>query len=345
MKVKPLPGKFLNKILDIYYRVRTGNPAYLRRYKKVLATRGRKLLGEINYDILYVVPPEDDGQWILHAICKELDKYFDGKSTFSTTNNILPESRVYFYSHYSLFRTALLKQPELIKSTNLVYYTHPRQFGYSESEVLFMLGLADKVICMNSGHAGLLRDLGLQNVEVVLAGADKHFFSCHRRTRRAVGFCSGYQPRKNGELMLSVISRMPDVTFRLCGRNWKKWHRWTELVALKNFEYIETSYDNYPDFYNSIDVLVSVSSVEGGPIPILEGMMSNVVPVASAIGHCPDVIEHGINGYLFDVSSDANLICQLIEQAFELDTDIRSTVEHLTWERFSRKVQGYAALA
>ena len=54
----------------------------------------------------------------------------------------------------------------------------------------------------------------------------------------------------------------------------------------------------YPDLYSKMDVFVSPSILEGGPVPILESMMSNCVPVASKTGFCPDIINHGQNGFL-----------------------------------------------
>ena len=32
-------------------------------------------------------------------------------------------------------------------------------------------------------------------------------------------------------------------------------------------------------------------------------MMSNCVPVASKTGFCPDIINHGQNGFLFDINA------------------------------------------
>jgi glycosyltransferase involved in cell wall biosynthesis len=107
---------------------------------------------------------------------------------------------------------------------------------------------------------------------------------------------------------------------------------------LLNFEYVETEYEMYPRYYRQMTVFVSVSFLEGGPIPLLEAMMGNVVPVASRTGFAADVIQHGKNGYLFDPHAPIEEVCELIEAAFSLTTDVRSTVLRYSWEAFAREV-------
>ncbi|HWI20083.1 MAG TPA: glycosyltransferase, partial [Vicinamibacterales bacterium] len=88
-----------------------------------------------------------------------------------------------------------------------------------------------------------------------------------------------------------------------------------------------------------MDVFVSLAQLEGGPIPLIETMMCNVVPVASRTGFAPDLITHGDNGFLFDVDAPASTIAELVQAALAHDVDIRASVAHLTWERFAGRVQ------
>ena len=74
-------------------------------------------------------------------------------------------------------------------------------------------------------------------------------------------------------------------------------------------------------------------------MPVLEAMMSNVIPVATRMGFCPDIIKHGHNGYLYDVDSPADHILDLIEQAYDNDNDIRASVSHLTWRAYSARIE------
>jgi hypothetical protein len=87
-----------------------------------------------------------------------------------------------------------------------------------------------------------------------------------------------------------------------------------------------------------MSVFVSASELEGGPIPLLEAMMSNAVPVASRTGFAPDIIEHGRNGFIFDVGATAETVAPLIEQAFGIDCDVHDTVRHCSWDHFAANV-------
>ena len=51
-----------------------------------------------------------------------------------------------------------------------------------------------------------------------------------------------------------------------------------------------------------IDVLVIPSLQEGLPLAALEAMANNVPVIASAVGDLPELIEHNVNGFLFDGS-------------------------------------------
>ncbi|MBD1845976.1 glycosyltransferase [Cyanobacteria bacterium FACHB-63] len=88
-----------------------------------------------------------------------------------------------------------------------------------------------------------------------------------------------------------------------------------------------------------MDVFVSASRLEGGPIPLIEAMMCNVFPVASDTGFSTDIIRHGENGFIFDVEASTDTICAYIEQAFTMDVDVHTTVKHLSWKNFSLDVQ------
>jgi glycosyltransferase involved in cell wall biosynthesis len=74
-------------------------------------------------------------------------------------------------------------------------------------------------------------------------------------------------------------------------------------------------------------------------VPLVEAMMSNVVPVATRTGFAPDLIRDGDNGFLCDIDAPACAVAALVERAFGSTADVRRTVEHLTWRRFSERIQ------
>lgn len=293
------------------------------------------------YDLVFVVLDLAKG-WILEAICREIAAFFPGKYCFHYSKSALPPAKAYFFAHYSFLPICLQLNPSIWGSKILVWHTHPRNdMGISNDELIYVLNRATKVICACSQFARLLISQGLQSQKVtyILGAADPHLFQPHERSNGAVGFCTAFYYRKEPERILNIIKRMRSRQFILLGKGWKNYDRFAEMQALPNFSYIEAPYTEYPQHYAKMDVFVSTAKLEGGPIPLIESMMCNIVPVASNTGFAPDLIIHGENGFIFDVDSSIEIICDLIEQAFQVQTNVRKTVENLSWENFSRSVQ------
>jgi glycosyltransferase involved in cell wall biosynthesis len=293
------------------------------------------------YDLVFVIYKETRG-WILEAICKEIANYFPGKYCYHDSTSYLPPSKAYFFSHYGLFPVCLQQNPHIWGAKSIVWYTHPKDIGVRNCELIYALNkAATKVVCTCSEFTRLLDSQGLSSKKTtfILGGADPEMFKPHQRLSSTVGFCSAYYPRKSPEKILSIIKMMPHKKFILLGRNWNQYERFAELIELPNLSYVEASYADYPSYYAQMDVFVSMAKLEGGPIPLIEAMMCNVFPVASKTGFAPDIITHGHNGFLFDIDSPLEVVCDLIEQAFHLQTDVRATVEHLSWKNFSLEIQ------
>ncbi|MCR9199803.1 MAG: glycosyltransferase family 4 protein [Planctomycetaceae bacterium] len=332
------------QLVDRARSVLTGRPAFEFAVDRAIRSAGTT--PEPVYDLVYILPPKNLHGWILEAICREIDAHVPGRTAFADLHERVPPARAYFYSHYGYFRTTLLSNPHVIHGNNVLFYTHPRELWYSEDELKYVLRSADSVLSMCSLFVSKVEQLGVppERIHTGLLGADPHMFQPHQRGVGRVGFCSAYQPRKSGDRILEIVRQMPHRRFVLCGKKWSAWEKFEELCGLPNFEYLELPYQQYPDFYESIDVFVSVSQLEGGPVPLIESAMCNVVPVCSDTGHARDIITPGENGFIFDVDAPVGEVCRLIDQACELRADIRSTVEHLTWARFSRQVQSVAGL-
>lgn len=318
---------------------------YKRAYLNFILNRLSLKRTEYEYDLVFVFySPEKGGRgWILEAICKEIANYYPGKTCFHYSQSSLPYAKAYFIIHYSLVPETLKRNPHIWGSKLLVWYTHPKQTGYSDQELAYALNRLTQVICSCSQFARLLNSKGVEKDKTtcVLGAADTNLFKYHERLNGVIGFCTAYYSRKSPQLTLDIIKSMPHRKFILLGRNWNKYDKFEELINLPNLSYIEAPYDDYPKYYAQMDVFVSPAKLEGGPIPLIEAMMSNAVPVASKTGFAPDIINHGENGFLFDVDSPTEVVCELIEKAYQVNTNIRKTVEHLTWERFSREIQKF----
>lgn len=292
-------------------------------------------------DVLFVVSPRNRG-WVLDTICQEVARRMPGDVGLHYLRRSLPKARTYFFSHYSLFQ-AVADRRKVTSASTIVLFTHPDHEGSRRAELVEALNRATWVLSMGSLHAGTLIDWGVdpERVRVEIPGTDPNRFTSHTRTGGGfVGLSSAYYERKNPDLVYNVVRAMPHRSFLLIGKGWREWARFDEVVALPNFRYEEgRDYEQYPRLYHEMDVFLSPSRLEGGPVGLLEAMMCNVVPVATGTGYAPDLIDHGHNGFLCQPDADTATFRRAVDAAFELGTDVRRTVEHLTWDRYVAKVK------
>ncbi|MEL7503049.1 MAG: glycosyltransferase [Cyanobacteria bacterium J06554_6] len=289
----------------------------------------------------FVTAQQNQG-WILDGICHEIARYCVEKCSFVYyPTPLLPEARTYFLSHFSLVRKCFSRFPWLPDRQVFVFFTHPPGGEPIDSKTLASLQQVSQVICQSSQSAQWLVQQGLSpdRVTYVLGGADPQLFLPHRRGEGVVGFSTSFYPRKAPERVVSIIEAMPHRQFLLLGRDWHTYDGFAALQDRPNFTYLEADYVDYPTYYQQIDVFVSPAYLEGGPIPLIETMMCNAVPVASDTGFAADLIRHGENGFIFDVDSPVERICQLIDAAYALAGDIRQTVVDYSWHNFSKQIQ------
>jgi glycosyltransferase involved in cell wall biosynthesis len=307
-------------------------------------------------DLVFVLDYADKN-WILGAICREIAKHAAGCIRFYygefykegvpfwPASVKLPDAKAYFFAHFGSFVRCLKANPSIWFRRLYVWYTHPQTL-MPQDELIFALNHATKVIATCSLFVNLLIKEGVkrENLTCVLGGAEPALFPFHQRSQDGlVGFCTAFYGRKNPDLVLALVKMMRHRNFVLLGRNWEQYSLFSELIESPNFSYLDIPYSEYPRYYEMMSVFVSVSTLEGGPIPLIEAMMSNIVPVASRTGFAPDLIEHGRNGYLFDVGSPAELVCEYIDKSFALGTDIRASVEHFSWTNFSIQINAILA--
>jgi glycosyltransferase involved in cell wall biosynthesis len=285
--------------------------------------------------------------WILDGICREIGSRQPASWHVAYLPPELPPARNYWFSHHSLFLRYFRAEPDrLAQSRTFVWYTHPRnETPQSIAELLDAFQHATQVIftCAANRELWLERGLPPERAQVVLGGADAELFVGHERSDGVVGLSSAFYERKNPDRLLELMRLLPHRRFHLIGRKWEQYVLFGAMRALPNFSYLTIPYREYPEQYRKFDVFLSMSTLEGGPIPLLEAMMCNAVPVASDTGFAPDLIRHGENGFLFDIDAPATTIAWQIEAAFQLDCDVRSTVLSYDWHNFSKTIVGLGA--
>jgi glycosyltransferase involved in cell wall biosynthesis len=293
-------------------------------------------------DRVFILDPAWRG-WILDAICHEIAGRLPGSHAFHYSTIDVPAANSYFIAHQNLVAPVLSNNPCVWSGRRIAFYTHPSEILISQAQFIYALNQLHGTLFMCSQFRDRLAKEGVERdkTDVIYGGADKNVFLPHERCGGAVGLSMAYYPRKSPERLIELVSLLAPRRVILIGRNWSQYPRFDRLLERANFSYVEAPYADYPRHYAGIDVFVSLAELEGGPIPLIETMMCNAVPVASRTGFAPDIITHGENGFLFDVDAPASTIARLVDRAFHHRADIRSSVVHLTWDRFAEHVHGW----
>lgn len=296
-----------------------------------------------NNTLTFVIPNTAKG-WILDTICKKLHEEYPGESKifYHDGKSPLPESSDYFFIHYSQLFSILSKQPEAWKANRFVWYTHNSDeiCGGKPLEIRYVLSCMKKIFTTNSqiNKELLAQGVKYKKLYTLLGGADPRVFKPRQKKSKNVGLSMAFYERKNPQLIADIVKSMPDISFILVGKDWEKWEHFKDLKNCNNFTYYCTNYDQYPEIYANFNVFLSTSSLEGGPIPLVETMMCNIFPVVSDTGFARDLIDDGNNGIIFPVTASSHEITPLIRKALRSHVDVAKTVQHLSWINMSKEL-------
>lgn len=114
-----------------------------------------------------------------------------------------------------------------------------------------------------------------------------------------------------------VLRRRPDAHLILMGKGLTPECLVSGSDAHPSVHALGTRDDIY-DLIGCADCLVLTSMSEGFPNAVLEAMVLGVPPVTTKVGECPLLIDHGEDGYLFDVGDDegaARLVLEVLGDA------------------------------
>lgn len=84
----------------------------------------------------------------------------------------------------------------------------------------------------------------------------------------------------------------------------------------------EVEHSSMSDYYSAADLVILPSRNEGRPAAILEAMACGTAVLASRVGGIPEIIEHGMNGLLFD-SERSDLLSSALK-ALASDRELRA---------------------
>jgi len=291
-----------------------------------------------------VIINNDFSNWVLGGIGRDIAEkgqfklewvnFRKVKSRIRCFIRILISQKLIFVNQETYRRMCRFYYYFLIKKKIYILYTHTN-LGRKENFNLFKV---TNLVCINTTERDLLVSNGVNMKKIVVCptGVDFSFFTVPNskpQTNRVL-LVSSYKKRKNPKMVLEVVSRNLDFEFTLIGLNWEFSEEFVDLEVLPNFTYLQFSYPTYTQCLDDNHIFLSLSSMEGGPLPMLETMACNLIPVCTKTGWASDVVEDGQNGFILSENYNSSNVRAALMKARTLDLDIRSTIRQYTYERY-----------
>jgi glycosyltransferase involved in cell wall biosynthesis len=153
------------------------------------------------------------------------------------------------------------------------------------------------------------------------------------RKDNLVVLASRYGPRKGLEILPEIVAARPDLDFIALGRGWEEFISSTSLAISSNFSYVMFNKENRNRIFSEATIFISLSNLEGGPVPLIEALDMGVIPIATRTGFAPDLIQEGENGYLLPLVPKVSEVLDTLQEA--LSTKLKVKSSGLSWDRIT----------
>ena len=252
----------------------------------------------------------------------------------------IPNAEAYFFSYPTIFNFYLKKNPKKFLNNSIILYPHNEPEMGSIYEQVDLLNQAYKVYFYCKQDAENLVSNGFKKEKVVIANCaiDNDCVPSKKEVReqRTIVLASKFGPRKGAELLPSIVDKLPDWNFIIMGRGWDDFLRQEKLLRLPNLTYVQFNKKNRAKYFSKAKIFLSLSNLEGGPVPLIESMALGVIPISTSTGFAPEFIHDGSNGYLVPINTDPNFVVSKITSIDKLNEHPELSVSHLTWDRIAR---------
>jgi glycosyltransferase involved in cell wall biosynthesis len=301
-----------------------------------LLVRKKKPVDLRNSTICFVVPSENKG-WILDGIAKDIKKHSSLQIVLHYGVSKIPSADIVVFMHWAIVVPSLIRNISLMRHFLVLHFTHHDPNDITGDELVSILSNVDMTMAMNSNDVAYLKRLGHQSpVSFAIGAADPTmFFSDSAKRPQQILISGQFLERKNPKKLIQTIRANPDLNFFWLGPKWSDSEYAIELDWLTNVITADLPYTEYPRIYADCGVYLSLSTIEGGPIPLLETMMSNMIPVVSNTGFAPDLIDHGKNGFLIDFDASVQEVSVALRSALACQANVSNTVLKYNWNDYA----------
>ena len=267
-----------------------------------------------------------------------LPTIFSGKRWFeSFIPKFLPGGQAYFFSYLTIFEKYFMNNQSRYSDNSIVLYPHNEPELGSLFHQAQILNNAHSVYFFCSNDANALVSSGLieSKVRLALCAVDVDCVPNKSivRSKNMVVLASKYGPRKGLELLPDIVKSRPNLNFVALGRGWENFLEISNLRNQVNFKYFELNKKSRNRYFSEAKIFLSLSNLEGGPVPLIEAMSMGVYPIATKTGFAPDLIRSKQSGTLIPVNPEITQVLSALDEAINIEPI--NVASHLTWDRIT----------
>jgi glycosyltransferase involved in cell wall biosynthesis len=226
----------------------------------------------------------------------------------------------------------------------IIFYTH--NYGLAESDLrnFQYLRFVDKVVVASTETKNfLVATLGTEiskKVKVVIGGADVSHFRRLKSNKdsRSVILVGRVADRKRPDLIYRTVLENGDFSFSLHGSKWKNSLHLNLLNSCSNFHYYEFNFKNSNVLYNQNNIFLSLSDIEGGPIPALEALASGCKVILTDTGFARDLKSLSNSVVLIPINPTSSEVTLALNKCLDLPDPELGIVENFRYDHFLKQL-------
>jgi glycosyltransferase involved in cell wall biosynthesis len=127
---------------------------------------------------------------------------------------------------------------------------------------------------------------------------------------------------------------MNDFHFIALGRGWESFIAENQLDSVHNFEYHQFNKVSRNKYFSRAGIFLSLSNLEGGPVPLIEAISMGCIPVATRTGFAEDLIVNKESGILLSLHPSTSEVVSALKAAISLEAE--PVNGYLTWDRITQ---------
>jgi glycosyltransferase involved in cell wall biosynthesis len=253
----------------------------------------------------------------------------------------LPKGNFYYFTSPLLFKYQYQKRKTQLQNNSVVLITHINNAYGDLGDLCSILNNCRSIHFMCNADLELFVKNGLirQKGKVIYGAVDDEVNQQPQIDRQSntVILISKYGPRKGSQYLLEIAKLIPSWKITVVGSDWEKAPEYPELSELSNLMFSKLELSQRSEILSKAHVFLSLSTLEGGPIPVLDAAKCGAYVIATGTGFVPDLVVDPQVGQVVNFPIDVYKVVEMIKTAPLNESFKANFASKMTWDELTLK--------